>query len=151
MGLVCAPGWVGAYRDLIPPEGLGYHRAAGSPTSRWGWWPLSAMELCAVAAGRGGAQGGEGEGVSPSPASQERLATSQGAKTSPCLNTALGGCRQGILMGQNKWEGERAAPTPPWPVFTGRAPAPPAHADAPQPSRSTPPRAHPRPPGLHGD
>lgn len=45
-------------------------------------------------------------------------------------------------MGQNKREEEGPAHAMPRPVFTRRAPAPPAHADTPQPACSTPPRAH---------
>lgn len=85
---------------------------------------------------------GEGESISPSPASQERPIMSQRAKTSPSLNATVGRCRQGILMGQNKREGEGPAHAMPRPIFTRRAPAPPAHADAPQPACSTPPQAH---------
>lgn len=66
---------------------------------------------------------------------------SQGAKTSPCLNTTVGRCRQGILTEQNKREGEGPARAMPWPVFTWRASAPPAHAGAPQLTCSTPPWA----------
>lgn len=68
--------------------------------------------------------------------------SSQGAKTSPSLNTTVGRRRQGIPMGQNKREGEGPAQAMPRPIFTRRAPAQAAHADAPRPACLPPPWAH---------
>lgn len=101
--------------DLILPWG------AWVPPHHWGshvpqgWWLVSAMELFAQVVLKGR------RSISPSPASQERLITSQGAERSPSLNTSGGRCRQGILMGQNKREREGRAHAMPRPIFIWRA------------------------------
>lgn len=113
-GLVSAPGWVGAYRPhpawgaRVPPHHWGSHVPQG-------WWLVSAMELFAQVVLKAG------RSISPSPASQERLITSQGAERSPSLNTSRGRCRQGIPMGQNKREREGPAHAMPRPIFIWRA------------------------------
>lgn len=97
--------------DLILPGGLGYHRITGGPMSpRAGGWSQPWCYLHKA-----------GRSISPSPASQERLITSQGAERSPSLNTSRGRCRQGILMGQNKREREGPAHAMPRPIFIWRA------------------------------
>ncbi|XP_037238369.1 uncharacterized protein LOC119145794 [Falco rusticolus] len=68
--------------------------------------------------------------------------TPQGGKTHPSLNTTMGRCRQDILMGQNKREGEGPVHAMPRPILPRRALALPAHADTPQPACSMPPWAH---------